>query len=60
MKAHVGEVRVAPEKYFVCRNKEVISVVNVCDGVHDCRDRSDESGCGTQLCSGRHQGACTR
>ncbi|XP_065296526.1 uncharacterized protein [Dermacentor albipictus] len=46
MKAHVGEVRVAPEKYFVCRNKEVISVVNVCDGVHDCRDRSDESGCG--------------
>ncbi|XP_075748630.1 uncharacterized protein LOC119172579 isoform X1 [Rhipicephalus microplus] len=46
MKAYVGEVLVAAEKYFVCRNKEVISVVNVCDGVHDCRDMSDESDCG--------------
>lgn len=46
IKAHTGEVKVAPEKYFVCRNKEVISVVSVCDQVHDCRDRSDESHCG--------------
>ncbi|CAN8013632.1 unnamed protein product, partial [Ixodes persulcatus] len=43
----VSAVQVAPEKYFVCRNKEVISVVNVCDQIRDCRDGSDESGCVT-------------
>ncbi|CAN7979977.1 unnamed protein product, partial [Ixodes pacificus] len=46
MKPLVSAVQVAPEKYFVCRNKEVISVVNVCDQIRDCRDGSDESGCG--------------
>ncbi|KAG9511198.1 hypothetical protein GZH46_00237, partial [Fragariocoptes setiger] len=39
------------DRYFVCDNLEVISVVLRCDGVYDCRDHSDElNGCHQDEC----------
>lgn len=41
------------EKYFVCQNMEVVSVLQRCDGIPTCRDKSDEAfGC-PQLFSDR-------
>ncbi|RWS24200.1 relaxin receptor-like protein, partial [Leptotrombidium deliense] len=36
---------VVKERYFVCKNKEVISILEYCDGLATCRDGSDEDGC---------------
>ncbi|GBN24312.1 hypothetical protein AVEN_175633-1, partial [Araneus ventricosus] len=36
---------IAVEKYFLCRNKEIISTQFVCNLAEDCRDGSDEETC---------------
>ncbi|GIY02233.1 low-density lipoprotein receptor-related protein 2 [Caerostris extrusa] len=36
---------VATERYFVCKNQEIISIQYVCNERNDCRDKSDEEMC---------------
>ncbi|GIY78727.1 g-protein coupled receptor GRL101 [Caerostris darwini] len=40
----------AAEKYFLCRNKEIISTQFVCNLAEDCRDGSDEETCSLKEC----------
>ncbi|KAF8781481.1 G-protein coupled receptor GRL101 like protein [Argiope bruennichi] len=41
---------IAAEKYFLCRNKEIISTQFVCNLAEDCRDGSDEETCPHKEC----------
>ncbi|GFV64577.1 low-density lipoprotein receptor-related protein 2 [Trichonephila clavipes] len=41
---------VTAEKYFLCRNKEIISTQFVCNLAEDCRDGSDEETCTPKEC----------
>ncbi|GBM83580.1 hypothetical protein AVEN_99443-1 [Araneus ventricosus] len=41
---------IAVEKYFLCRNKEIISTQFVCNLAEDCRDGSDEETCPHKEC----------
>ncbi|KAF8789007.1 G-protein coupled receptor GRL101 like protein [Argiope bruennichi] len=37
-------------KYFICDNNELISILNVCNQLEDCRDGSDEKNCTVGEC----------
>ncbi|XP_048253004.1 G-protein coupled receptor GRL101-like isoform X2 [Haliotis rufescens] len=46
------------ELFTNCTNGELVSKFNLCDGRFDCKDRSDESNCGTSCTSTQFQ--CTK
>ena len=37
--------RKCPQGQFQCQNKNCIQTTNICDGIDDCEDRSDELHC---------------